>query len=115
MVEPGEAILKGTRGLGGVGSANLAVSWGGCCGVCDWPCCGAGCCSGVMAACCCAGAGCCVGAGRPGLRGSISLCSCSLLGTGVRDCAMRFLSEMMLVLGGAFSFNWSGGSSRNVV
>src|SRR6185437_5557112 len=101
MVEPGESILNGTRGLGG--SCNFAVCVGGCCGVCDCPCCGAGCCSGVMAACCCEGAGCCAGAGRPGFRGSISLCSASLLGTGVRDCAIRFLSEIMLVFGEALS------------
>src|SRR5216684_7979830 len=98
-VDPGEFTGKGIFGFGGTGASSLAVCVGCCSGVWLAPCCGAGCCCGVASACCWAGAGGGV-FGFPGLRASSNLRKASLLGTGVRVCAMRFASDMRSVLGG---------------
>src|SRR5262245_37091727 len=100
--------------LGWGGACNFAESCG-CAGTDCVPCwgCGAGC---ACTTCCCCRGGCGGGftaLGGPGRSASMSLRSVSLSGTGVRDCATRFWSEIMLVLGG-FTVTGAGGKGTNV-
>src|SRR6185312_6724337 len=110
---PGEAMANGDfLGAAGAGDSTLAVVCGGGCveGA------GAGACA-VAGFCCCAtwpegGGG--EAFGGPALRASINLRRVSLSTVGVLVCAMRFLSEVMLVLGG-FTLSASSGNERKVV
>src|SRR3954451_9712194 len=110
---PGEAIANGDfLGAAGAGDSSWAVAGGvGCAG-------GAGAVVWAVAGfCCCAcwpegGGG--EAFGGPALRASISLRNVSLSTVGVFVCAMRFLSEVMFVLGG-FTLSRSSGSGMNVV
>src|SRR6266571_2815426 len=108
---PGEAIAKGDfLGAAGAGAGSWAVVCGGFCisGI-GAPCAVAGFC--CMA--CWPGGGGAEGLGGPGLRASINLRSASLSTVGVRVCAIRFLSEIMSVLGG-FTLSRSIGNGIKV-
>src|SRR6478736_2066652 len=111
---PGDAMAKGDfLGAAGTGDSTWAVAGGGgwtagtgavdcavagfCCGAC-WPAGGGG-----------------EALGGPGLRASISLRNVSLSTVGVFVCAMRFLSEVMLVFLGGFTLSRSSGKGMNVV
>src|SRR5579871_4028208 len=110
---PGEAMVNGDF-LGGAGAGDSSCAVAG----------GVGCTAGTGAAVCAVAGFCCIacwpgGGGRealggPGLRASISLRNVSLSTVGVLVCAMRFLSEVMLVLGG-FTLSRSSGNGMNVV
>src|SRR5215831_1269745 len=107
---PGEAIAKGDfLGAAGAGACNWAVVCGG-----FWTS-GTGACAvaGFCCIACWAGGGAAGGLGGPALRASINLRSVSLSTVGFGVCAVRFLSEIMSVLGG-FTFCRSSGSGRNV-
>src|SRR5215813_4480141 len=111
---PGACVfLKGEKSpLVCAGVCSSAV-WPGCCcgcGFCAPACCGAACAGFGLTACCCgAGLGC--GGGSGGCI-SLNLRTRSLSGNGVGDCATRFLSEAMSVLG-ALTCCVSGGWSVN--
>src|SRR5882724_3229968 len=110
--EPGEPTANGFLFVGlGKGASNLAVCAGGCGAMGSVPCVVDGC----SCADCWGGAdgGAAGGFGRPGRRASRSLRIVSLFSAGVRDCAIRFMSETTSVLGG-FTLSWSGGSDRKV-
>src|ERR1041385_1835537 len=107
---PGEAMAKGDfLGAAGAGACNWAVVCGGFCTSGTGACAVAGFCIA-----CCAGGGAACGLGGPALWASISLRSVSLSTVGFGVCAVRFLSEIISVLGG-FTFCRSGGRSRKVV
>src|SRR5438270_3656701 len=89
------AVAGGVGCTAGTGAAGCAVA-GFCCIAC-WPAGGGG-----------------EALGGPALRASISLRNVSLSTVGVFVCAIRFLSEVMLVLGG-FTLRRSSGSGMNVV
>ena len=99
-------------GCAGAGDSSWAVAGG------------VGCTAGTGAAVCAVAGFCCIACwpgggggealGGPGLRASISLRRVSLSTVGVFVCAMRFLSEVMLVLGG-FTLSRSSGNGINVV
>src|SRR5438270_3565225 len=89
------AVAGGVGCTAGTGAVDCAVA-GFCCCAC-WPASGGG-----------------EDFGGPALRASISLRRVSLSTVGVFVCAMRFLSEVMLVLGG-LTLSRSSGNGINVV
>src|SRR5438270_390311 len=100
-------------GVTGAGDSSCAVAGG------------VGCTAGTGAAVCAVAGFCCIACwpaggggealGGPALRASISLRRVSLSTVGVFVCAMRFLSEVMLVFLGGFTLSASSGNERKVV